>query len=182
MACTEGVENGQYIRSYIHSLLSGKLRKVEDLAGRNVRYFSDCKSLYDHLHKKGATRVSSDKGLAIDLAALRQSLNSERPDGRYPLHWLPTFKQLADVLTKPISAESWWKAVESAVAMTLRTPVQYRREVAEAVSIPVFSSAGDRPQAHESSPYGKRREGPKLCGFRVVVFGWSVVLSFIVYH
>ena len=74
MACTEGVETGQYLRSYIHSLMSGKLLRVEELKGRCVRFYSDCKSLYDHLHKEGAPRTPSDKRLAIDLAMPLHSL------------------------------------------------------------------------------------------------------------
>ena len=123
MACTEGVETGQYLRSYIHSLMSGKLLRVEELKGRCVRFYSDCKSLYDHLHKEGAPRTPSDKRLAIDLAALRQSLHSERRDTRLPLHWLPTHRQLADVLTKPLNPEAWWKAVEGDISMPLHSLV-----------------------------------------------------------
>ncbi|CAE7223454.1 unnamed protein product, partial [Symbiodinium pilosum] len=40
MACTEGVETGQYVRSFFCSLLQGKLLKVEDLQGQHLRCLS----------------------------------------------------------------------------------------------------------------------------------------------
>ena len=50
------------------TILSGELKRVEHLAGGQIRCITDCKSLYDHLHREGVPRVPSDKRLAIDLA------------------------------------------------------------------------------------------------------------------
>ena len=98
----------------------------EDDCGKYVGFqccITDCESLYDHVHREGTPKAPADKRLAIDLAALRQSLarqgrhqwekkyhmgpndvvNPERPP---PLHWLITGEQLADILTKSMRAES----------------------------------------------------------------------------
>ena len=55
--------------------------------------------------------IPSDKRLAIDLSALRQSLDSEKVSDRAPLYWVPTSCQLADILTKPRNADQWWSAI-----------------------------------------------------------------------
>ena len=117
MACTEGVETGQYVRSFFCSLLQGKLLKVEDLQGQHLRCLSDCRSLSEHLLKEGIPRVPSDRRLAIDLAALRQSLSWERRNGEIPLHWIPTTTQLADILTKPLCADKWWEILKNALKL-----------------------------------------------------------------
>ena len=52
-ACSEAVEMGQYVRSFIETVLHGDLRRVEDLAGSKLRCLTDCKSLFDHLHREG---------------------------------------------------------------------------------------------------------------------------------
>ena len=124
MACSEGLETGQYVRSFFCSLLEGRLRRVEDLHGQHLRCLSDCKSLADHLLKEGAPKVPSDRRLAIDLAALRQSLNWEKRRGEIPLHWMPTTSQLADILTKPLNPEKWWEILRGA----LRLPFYVSRE------------------------------------------------------
>ena len=118
MACSEGLETGQYVRSFFCSLLQGRLKKVEDLHGQHLRCLSDCKSLSEHLLKEGIPKVPSDKRLAIDLAALRQSLNWEKRNGEIPLHWIPTGAQLADILTKPLNPEKWWESMRQ----TLKLP------------------------------------------------------------
>ena len=95
----------------METVLTGELRRMEDLAGSKLRCLTDCKSLFDHLHREGVPRVPSDKRLAIDLAALRQTFNFERVFDRIPLYWLPTEFQLADILTKPKSPDSWWETI-----------------------------------------------------------------------
>ena len=106
--CVEAIENGQFIRSYVETILRGKLQRVEALAGERLRCVTDCKSLYDHLHKEGIPKIPSDKRLAIGLSALRQSLDSEKVSDRAPLYWVPTSFQLADMLTKPRNADQWY--------------------------------------------------------------------------
>ena len=109
MACCEGLEAGQFVRSFMATTLSGKLCRIEELFGRRLHGFSDCRSLFDHVHRQGLPRIPSDKRLAIDLAAVRQMLDQEQQGGRQLLHWVPTYAQLADILTKPMVADVWWK-------------------------------------------------------------------------
>ena len=114
MACSEAIEMSAYLRGL---LLTG--RPVhQDEAGQFIplRLITDCRSLYDHVHREGAPKAPSEKRLAINLAGVRQALTveanrqwrqkfgagtptPERP-ARPPLHWLPTGEQLADLLTK----------------------------------------------------------------------------------
>jgi len=102
---------------------------------------TDCKSLYDHIHREGTPKASADKRLVIDLAALRQVLaregrlqwekqynlssgdpvTLERPCSP-PLHCLPAGEQLADILTKFMKAEAWWSCIkDGTVALPLRS-------------------------------------------------------------
>ncbi|CAE7900046.1 RE1, partial [Symbiodinium sp. KB8] len=85
-ACVEGLEGAQYMRSFIETLKDGVLRRVEQGVAP-ILCLSDCRSLFDHVHKQGIPRVPTDRRLAIDLAALRQSLRSERWGAKLPLGW-----------------------------------------------------------------------------------------------
>ena len=110
-ACVEGVEAGQHVRALFETLLSGDLVKVED-ASIPLYCLSDCRSLYDHVHKQGLPRVPADRRLAVDLAALRQALKREQWSHKLPLGWVPSAHQLSDVLTKPQDPTSWWESVK----------------------------------------------------------------------
>ena len=125
--CIEAVETGQYIRSYVQTIITGKLQRVESLASGRLKCITDCKSLYDHLHKEGVPKIPSDKRLAIDLSALRQSLDLEKVNDRTPLFWVPTGFQLADVLTKPKNSDQWWKEIYG----SFRLPFKCLEEDAE---------------------------------------------------
>ncbi|CAE7717731.1 RE2 [Symbiodinium sp. CCMP2592] len=125
IACTDGVEVGQYARSFVRCLLDGHLSSVEKLGGTSLRFITDCKSLYDHLHREGIPRVPTDRRLAIDLAALRHALNDERRDGTIPLSWLPTSFQLADILTKPLGPSDFWAKTESSIRIPLVTNAKF---------------------------------------------------------
>ncbi|CAE7467344.1 RE2 [Symbiodinium sp. CCMP2456] len=109
-ACVEGLEGGQYVRAVYEALTFGELRRVED-ATLPMVCLSDCRSLYDHLHREGVPRTPSDRRLAIDLAALRQALRLERWTERLPLAWIPSELQLGDVLTKPQDPKIWWSMI-----------------------------------------------------------------------
>ena len=115
--CSEAIEMGQYVRSFVQTVLRGRLQRVQDLSGSQLKCITDCKSLFDHLHREGIPRIPSDKRLAIDLAALRQYLCEEQANGKPPLFWVPTEFQLADILTKPKCADSWWATVWGAVRL-----------------------------------------------------------------
>ena len=128
MACGDALEGALLLRAMLVSFLKGRLVKEED-AGRYVpmHLFTDCKSLYDHMHRDGLPKPPSEKRLAVELAAIRQSLAQEsrhqwrrlhgdvplRPDRplKPPLRWLPTDQHWADVLTKKMSASAWWQAI-----------------------------------------------------------------------
>ena len=117
-ACVEGLEGGQYMRSFIETLKGGILKRVED-AKAPLLCLSDCRSLFDHVHKQGIPRVPTDRRLAIDLAALRQSLRSERWSAKLPLGWVPSNLQYGDVLTKPTDPKSWWEAQRARLAVPI---------------------------------------------------------------
>ena len=80
-----------------------------------MRFLSDCRSLYDHLTREGIPRVPTDKRLAIDLAAIRMDLQ-----GFGRLAWVPTARQLADLLTKPLKANGWWSTFSEGLELTFR--------------------------------------------------------------
>jgi hypothetical protein len=117
IACVEGLEAGQYVRACLAALLTGKVVKVEQTPWP-LLCLTDCRSLYDHLHKAGPPKVPAEKRLAVDLAALRQSLDAERPfGGKRPLAWIPTGLQLADILTKPMRANDWFRTLREGVKL-----------------------------------------------------------------
>ena len=107
-ACVEGLETAEYIRSMYETLRSGSLVSVVD-AIIPILCLSDCRSLFDHLTKQGVPRVPSDKRLAVDLAALRQSLKEEQWSKDLPIGWIPNTIQLSDILTKPQNPTAWWE-------------------------------------------------------------------------
>ena len=127
MACTEGVESALFLRCLFLSFAQGR-HVSEDESGKfsPLHCITDCKSLYDHLHREGVPKAPTEKRLAVDLAGLRQIFlrearhqwlarhqaggepTPERPC-RPPLHWMPTHLQLADLLTKEMNAGAWWQ-------------------------------------------------------------------------
>ena len=120
MACGEAMEAALYLRCLLLSFQQGRLvPEAEAGEFQEMHLCTDCKSLYDHLHREGVPKAPTERRLAIDLAAIRQSLKTEaihqwkrrygigavRPDKpcKPPLHWVPTEEQLADVLTKKMN-------------------------------------------------------------------------------
>ncbi|CAE7780747.1 RE1 [Symbiodinium sp. CCMP2592] len=117
-ACAEGLETGQYVRSMYETLLKGVMTAV-DAAELPILCLSDCRSLYDHLNKQGIPRVPSDKRLAVDLAALRQGLRSEKWNDSLPIAWIPGALQKGDVLTKPQNPSDWWDSISTKLLLPL---------------------------------------------------------------
>ncbi|CAE7221929.1 GIP [Symbiodinium sp. CCMP2592] len=113
MACGTATETGDFIAKFLETLLTGKLAR--NSTRFQIRFLSDCRSLYDHLTRDGVPRVPTCKRLSIDLAAIRQDLKSF---GR--IAWVPTWAQLADLLTKPLRPESWWETIKSPLKLTFR--------------------------------------------------------------
>ena len=87
------------------------------ISGKKLKCITDCKSLFDRLHREGVPRVPSDKRLVIDLAALRQAFNWEAIKDKIPFYWLPTDFQLADILTKPKCSKLWWATINGFVEL-----------------------------------------------------------------
>ena len=128
MACCEGMECAIQLRA---QLLSLKLRRLvpEGEAAKMIpiHAVTDCRSLFDFVHRCGAPKATADKRLVIDLASLRQIFLNEakgwwhRERGgdlpavddplKIPLHWVPSECQLGDVLTKQLKPEAWWRAI-----------------------------------------------------------------------
>ncbi|CAE7767076.1 RE1 [Symbiodinium sp. CCMP2592] len=130
MACSDALEAALFLRGLLVSLQTGQA-VPESVCGKflEVHMVTDCKSFYDHVHREGTPKAPTEKRLALDLASIRQILSCEvghqwsrrhgdtgKPSpekpARPPLHWVPTHEQLADVLTKKMSAEGFWNAVE----------------------------------------------------------------------
>ena len=111
MACCGATETGDYIARFLETLLTGKLERKRSRF--DIRFITDCRSLYDHLTRDGVPRVPSCKRLAIDLAGIREDISSY---GK--IVWVPTWAQLADVLTKPLKADQWWKTIQGELKLT----------------------------------------------------------------
>ena len=63
---------------------------------------TDCKSLYDAIHKEGAAPASKDKRLPIELA----NIKAKAVSGKTDLRWIDVRCQIADCLTKHASRKS----------------------------------------------------------------------------
>ena len=147
MACSEALEGALFLRGLYISFVTGA--RVPDSQGGahfDLHLVTDCRSLYDHIHREGIPRAPSEKRLAIDLAGLRQALMKEaeyqwrRENGEHfhptperpvrpPLHWLPTHEQLADLLTKRLKADEWWSRIENGwLSLPLKTNAQGRQK------------------------------------------------------
>ena len=131
MACCDALEGSIFLRSLFLSMIHGEIiSEAEAGAYIPLHLVTDCKSLFDHIHREGVPKAPTEKRLAIDLAGVRQSLMREalhqwkrlygadavhapeRPC-RPPLHWLPTESQMADLLTKALAADEWWSTVRT---------------------------------------------------------------------
>lgn len=133
MACNEAMGDVIYLRGLLLSMVHGEVVS-ESKAGEKmaVHLVTDCKSLFDHVHREGIPKAPTEKRLAIDLASLRQCLMQEAlhqwkkvygantpmaPEKpcRPPLHWLPTGAQLADIMTKWMKPDNWWDTLSAGV-------------------------------------------------------------------
>ena len=72
------------------------------LTARPSILVTDCKSLYDAIHKEGAAPASTDKRLAIELAIVK----AQAVSGETDLRWIDARNQIADCLTKHASRKS----------------------------------------------------------------------------
>ena len=72
------------------------------LTARPSIFVTDCKSLYDAIHKEGAAPASTDKRLAIELAMVK----AQAVSGETDFWWIDARYQIADCLTKHASSKS----------------------------------------------------------------------------
>eukprot|EP00435_Cladocopium_sp_Y103_P070748 s785_g36.t1 len=119
MAALGGWEDALAFRSYVSCAVDPEAAG-EDQARElfPIVSLTDCKSLYDNVHRIGGPRAPSEKRLVVDLTALRLMVAAEdrrwatELPGAKTFRWLPTTHQLADILTKVISdVRSWWQNV-----------------------------------------------------------------------
>ena len=72
---------------------------------------TDCRSVFDTVHREGALKLPSERRLALDVAALREMVNAKAPETNkrslfgLPFRWVPTAQLLADSLTKLMSGD-----------------------------------------------------------------------------
>ena len=130
MAALEGWEDALAFRAMMsgmfspHGVFEGEARRLMPIVS-----ITDCKSVYDAVHRIAGPRAPSEKRLLIDLAALRQIVAAESAvwsgalKGRKLLAWVPTTSQLADILTKVLAdVNRWWEA-SSLPALPFRASV-----------------------------------------------------------
>jgi len=114
-----GSEEADHLRNVCHGLQCDQQKMkqgewiVEAMDNMEVIWYTDCKSLADHI-KQAGLQVVSDKRLAIDLSGLRQmawrqkgelygdTLLTDRvpEDGSTKIVWTTTDRMPADCLTK----------------------------------------------------------------------------------
>ena len=77
MSACEAMENVLFLRALFVFMTGAGTSK--DAARRKVQVhlFTDCKSLFDHVHREGPPKAPADKRLAVDLADLRTTLMEE---------------------------------------------------------------------------------------------------------
>jgi hypothetical protein len=109
------IESGDKIRALLCELI-GRLTSVKEWYQQSQQamlhlYFTDCRSVSDHLLCEVARKVQ-DKRLGIELSALCQALwiNAEKTSQKYypagdEVEWIDTGRQLADCLTKSMKPD-----------------------------------------------------------------------------
>ncbi|CAE7263747.1 GIP, partial [Symbiodinium natans] len=74
MACCTATETGDYITKFMETLLTGKLARKKSRF--ELRFLSDCRSLYDHLVKDGVPRAHEYVDRALREKSRRQLLEA----------------------------------------------------------------------------------------------------------
>ena len=122
MSHAEGMEAVTAWRSYLVELLytNVELRDI-DVNPLLILSVTDCRSLYEIMHREGAAEAHSEKRLCVDLAALRQMHEHEVIDSS-PLKvgtdlsvWVPTAEMLADPMTKVMKVGALRKVLETGI-------------------------------------------------------------------
>ena len=98
-ALATGYDAAVYIRAIVCYLLGEWTGKwMADIAQISQVTWTDCRSLYDCLHKEGS--IPSEKRIALDIYDVRQFLENDYD----ALEWRSTNSMIADPLTKRIPA------------------------------------------------------------------------------
>eukprot|EP00439_Symbiodinium_sp_Y106_P000038 s8929_g1.t1 len=73
MACSDALESALFLRGLLVSMQLGHAVPERDCGEHlEVHLVTDCKSLYDHVHREGTPKAPTEKRLALDLASIRQ--------------------------------------------------------------------------------------------------------------
>ncbi|CAL1132716.1 unnamed protein product [Cladocopium goreaui] len=106
MAALGGWEDALAFRAYVAGALRPGVATTREEMSRDlfpIVSVTDCKSLYDNVHRVGGPRAPTEKRLLVDLTALRHMVNDEYQrwgrelPGAKTLRWVPTKSQLADI-------------------------------------------------------------------------------------
>ena len=84
---------------------------------------TDAKGLHDHVHKTGG--VATERQSALDILMIKQLVEDEI----LGLRWTPTWKQLADPLTKEMSGSLLQSFRRKPVLCLIQTPEDEKEEV-----------------------------------------------------
>ena len=132
MSALEGIEEAMAMRAMLNGAMNGNRDAVRETSSRELMPIiaaTDCKSVYDAVHRLGGPRAPSEKRLMIDLAGLRQLVHAEQQEWgnvlptNKSLRWIPTDWQRADALTKiKVSVEDWWQKMETVKLPFALTP------------------------------------------------------------
>ena len=111
-------EHLDWMRTMWEQMARGELclRITNSFSRRPSILVTDCKSLYDAIHREGAAPASTDKRLANKLAIVKAKAVSGETD----LRWIDTRCQIADCLTKHALRKS------EAVLQKFRQEAQWR--------------------------------------------------------
>ena len=132
MSSVDALGTTQLHRAFLAQVFAPQC-SLQDLAEPvfPIRLVTDCASLFDTIHKDGASKLPAEKRLVMDLVSLREGLQDEIahlsiPDdgvSQLPLSWVPTDEQLADELTKKSDGGQLRSLMERAnLTLTERTP------------------------------------------------------------
>ncbi|CAE7361444.1 GIP [Symbiodinium sp. KB8] len=138
MAACEAMEAAIHFRAQLLGLWRRRLVSEPEAAKElPIHAVTDCKSLFDYVHRCGAPKATADKRLVIDLASLRQIFLNEakglwwrcRGDTEptvddplaVPFHWVPSELQLSDILTKQMRCHMWWESIRRSFFLAVRT-------------------------------------------------------------
>ena len=110
MAACEGMGAAIYLRGLLLECLQGRQATTQvDVKSREMLPLigvTDCKSVFDCVHRDGVLKLPSEKRLGLEVASLREMVTEEAGDidptklHALPFRWVPTEFQLADCLTK----------------------------------------------------------------------------------